>query len=454
MTKLLRRSALRQSLVLSGVFLMGLLVAGTLVLLGANGAVERQLDQMLMTRHALLAEDLRETPPEVIFPNSGKIQPRSANFEALVTDDGTIYGQLPTETEIVTGLQTILFKPRNEKIRNEHQYFWRAYSTRVEDGNLIVGTRADIYNEAVELLPLAFLISAGLIILVVLGGGLWFATRNQARLDRIHLALDRIAAGDLDSRINVTHPVDDLDDLSDRVDDTAERIALLMGYIRQSASGIAHDLKTPLTRLGIRVETLADAIDRGSDPTEDLAAVQRQISQMSQIFSLLLRIAEIERGSSHIRMQEVDLGALAEVVADIYQAVIEDEGGSLRLELDAPALVWGNEALLVQALSNLMENALRHGRNPESQRPVVTLSVVGSALCVRDSGPGIAPEHHDEALVPMKRLDDQVPGYGLGLALVNSVANLHRARLVLDWANCDRKCGLSVCLHFTSADGR
>lgn len=255
----------------------------------------------------------------------------------------------------------------------------------------------------------------GLTLVVGLATG-FFA---QRRLKRINNTLSALASGDLSARTEITRNKDDLDDMARQVDVTAAELERLVAQTRNLSASLAHDLRTPLTRLRSRLETLPEG--------EERAAALEEAQHLSGIFDTIMRVARIEAGQGTDGFENVDLGALITDLAETFGPVIEDEGKNLHFETISAQTVFADRQMLVQAIANLIQNAVRYGGDQ------INLSAQGRAISVADNGPGVAPENYAEIIKPMVRLDAtrQSQGAGLGLALVRAVADRHGASLVL-----------------------
>jgi len=286
----------------------------------------------------------------------------------------------------------------------------------------------------------------GLALLVSLLLGLLLTRRALSRMNRINAALDRVAAGDLSARIDVGSTArTDMDDLSRGVNHALDQINHLVGALRQVSAEVAHDLRTPLSHVRQRLElartaTTAEARDAAID------GARTGLAAALAVFDAMLRLAEIRAGAARERFASLALDEVAADVVDAWRADIEAAGGAVLLEAPEPCPMTGDAELLVQALSNLMENALRHGRSPT----MVTVSAGRGfvELCVRDHGQGIAEARREAALRPFGRLDPArtTPGSGLGLPIVAAVARLHGGEMRLE--NADP--GLCVRLRFAT----
>lgn len=284
-------------------------------------------------------------------------------------------------------------------------------------------------------------------LLTTLLAGLWMARRGQARLNAISEGLAEVAQGRLNQPIVLNGPRDDLTLLSDRINATTARLDRTMEQMRVQSSNIAHDLRTPLARLRAQLETSLIALSEQGRAVnaDDLGAALEQIDTITATFNALLRLARIESGAGRAGFAPVDLGALAETVAETFGPVVREAGQSLTLETTAPAQVNGDQDLLVQLLANLIQNALRYG--PEGQ--TITLLVHGHRISISDQGLGIPFAERNKVLEPLYQGETtrQNTGFGLGLAMVRAICELHEAKLSLSDGPEGR--GLTVTVQFT-----
>jgi signal transduction histidine kinase len=283
------------------------------------------------------------------------------------------------------------------------------------------------------LLGAAGWVGGGAALLGLLGGLLMGrgVTRRAAAMDA---ALARVESGEIGHRLPVRargdgSGGDEFDRLARRINAALDRVQGLMQALRQVTDDIAHDLRTPLTRLRTRLEAALRAPDDGGWRPATEAAL-RDSEQLLEVFAALLRIAQVEGGARRAGFAALDLSALAATVAEVYAPAAEERGG--RLEADIPPGIagFGDRELLTQALANLVENAVNHGREGGRIRLALT---PGRVLVVEDDGEGIPPGAREAVLRRFHRLDAarSRPGAGLGLALVAAVAELHGARLAL-----------------------
>ena len=289
-----------------------------------------------------------------------------------------------------------------------------------------------------------------LAIILVLGlvGGFFVTRRVLKRIDSMTATSETIMAGDLSGRLTVDGTDDEFDRLAHSLNAMLDRIEALMTGLKEVSDNIAHDLKTPLTRLRNRAE---EALRNASREEEWRAALETTIEESAGLirtFDALLMIARAEAGQARGNMVDLDLAAIVENVAELYEPLADEQGLDLTVSTE-PVEVHGVRELLAQALANLVDNAIKYGVSPDGARGriEVTLRREGeeAVIGVRDSGPGIPASDRDRVLERFVRLDASRsrPGSGLGLSLVSAVARLHGGRIVLE----DGAPGLRVCLH-------
>ena len=243
-----------------------------------------------------------------------------------------------------------------------------------------------------------------------------------------------IAAGDLAQRVRLSGRGDEFDQLAEVINDMLDRIGRLMEGVRQVSNAIAHDLRTPIARARTRLE---DATLHAETAPELRSAIERATADLDGIvtvFQALLRIAEIEAGSQRAAFARIDLTAPLEGVAELYEAVAEERGVTLSANLPAHLPMFGDAALIQQAVANLVDNAVKFsppdGIASLSARAVPT----GLEIVVADHGPGIPHDERDKATQRFYRGEAarHTPGSGLGLAMVQAVAQLHGGSLRLE----------------------
>lgn len=309
---------------------------------------------------------------------------------------------------------------------------------------LAVGDDTERIVEAEEAILRAFAFAVGLTVLLGAAGGAWLGHLFLRQVDAIGRTAEAIIGGDLARRIPVQGTGDDLDRLAATLNRMLDRIAALMESLRQVSNDIAHDLRTPLSRLGQRLE---DARAHARSVADYERAVEGAVAETEGLlgtFAALLRIAQVEAGAQRAAFRRVDLSRIAETVADAFAPAAEDEGHTLAAKVSPGVAVHGDQELLTQMLVNLVENALRH--TPRGSRVQVLLAQQpghsGAVLAVEDDGPGVPEAERERILRRFYRLEQSrtTPGSGLGLSLAAAVAELHGAELRVE----DARPGLRV----------
>ena len=428
-----RRSAFRQSIGLLSIFSLITLLAwvGTYLL------VVREIDRLMEQRlddGAIAAVTVLDQSGILPAPSPGQVL-------ALVGADKSRQGNDLLQQVLLTA--PLGYSRYDE--RGPHRPDWQLLVMDTKHGRLLIGEDVERLEEVTEILFNGLLIALTLSFSTAMLAALWIARRNQARIDKISQGLEYIAAGQLNEHILLAEPQDDLSLLAERINATTKQLQTLMTQMRSQTSNIAHDLRTPLARLRALIEEQYIALSMHKEPPSEqaLASALAQTDRLVETFNALLRISRIESGARKSEFVSLNLGTLAQEVHATYMPVVEDKGQRLAISINQAAMVRGDKELLVQLLANLLQNALRYGAPDQT----ITLSVDGTRLSLTDQGPGIAAAERDKALQPLYQLDRerQGEGYGLGLAIVSAIADLHDARLALSEGS-DGIDGMGLCV--------
>ena len=312
---------------------------------------------------------------------------------------------------------------------------------------LLVGRDIQELRDVGQLIVTALAWGFALMLAVALVIGMVLSRAFLRRIDVINATSVEIMAGDLGRRIPHGHHADDFDQLAGNLNHMLDEIERLMASVRQVSDNVAHDLRTPLTRLRTRLETLLTQFDTDPEALELVRAALDDADQLLRAFSALLRIARLESGNVAVLQDPVDLSALANDAYELYEAVAEERDIRVAKRLADHAVVCGDRDLLFQALGNVLENALKFTPaggeiriETRSWQRQVELSVV-------DDGPGIDAAEKSRVMERFYRTDRSrsTPGQGLGLSLVSAIASHHSATVELY----DNAPGLTVTLRFT-----
>jgi signal transduction histidine kinase len=287
--------------------------------------------------------------------------------------------------------------------------------------------------------------SLALVVVLGLAGGFFVSRRVLSRIDAMTATAQTIMAGDLAGRLPVAGTGDELDRLADHLNAMLERIEALMRGLKEVSDNIAHDLKTPLTRLRNRCE---QALRGNANVAEYRAALESTIAESDDLirtFDALLMIARAESGHSRDNMAEFDAAEIARDVGELYEPLAEENGLELKVEASTAAAVRGNRELVSQALANLVDNAIKYAKpngaakdaiNGAPAEILVKADSEGDRimLTVADHGPGIPEADRGRVVERFVRLEQSrsEPGSGLGLSLASAVARLHGGELKLE----------------------
>ncbi|MFK7859481.1 MAG: ATP-binding protein [Granulosicoccus sp.] len=282
-------------------------------------------------------------------------------------------------------------------------------------------------------------------------GGLWIGTGMLRRIDSVSRTATEIMSGDLSQRLKVTSRDDEFDEIATKLNQMLNRIEDLMQSMQQVTNNVAHDLRSPLTRLRNRLEvTLLEERD-----LEDYQSVMNEAigdaDSLIHTFNAMLSIARLEAGIDGAQWNETRIGDLAAELSELYEALADEEEGGrdallITSDIKSNPRFRCNRHLIGQAVTNLLDNAIKYSTHPAK----ILLSVEGNdeafSISVSDNGPGIPEYERERVFERFVRLENErnSPGNGLGLSLVKAVVRLHSARLTLD----DNNPGLRVTMHF------
>jgi signal transduction histidine kinase len=305
---------------------------------------------------------------------------------------------------------------------------------------LLVGHDIEDRETLRNILGRALITSLFWLVLIGTLGGIFVARRVLKRVDAISDSARAIMTGDLTKRLPLAGTGDELDRLAESVNVMLERITALMAGLKEVSDNIAHDLKTPLTRLRMDAE---QALRARSSPEEQRAALEKIIEEsdsLIRIFNALLMIARAEAGNQPEGMSDFDVSEIARDVGELYDALAEEHAVELVVNTDQPTMIHGNRELVGQALANLIDNALKYGvsEGSDAASRVVTLEARRNGklaeLVVGDRGVGILPADRARVVDRFVRLENSRtrPGSGLGLSLAAAVAHLHGGELRLE----------------------
>jgi signal transduction histidine kinase len=387
-----------------------------------------------------------------------------ANLYLVTTPNGRALagnvGSLAPGVMATIGWSETFYRRLDEQESTDHRALVRV--TELDSGfRLLIGRDLEERRRLFSIVAKAAQWSLLVVIVLGLGGGIFVARRVLRRIDAMTGTTQRIMAGDLSGRLPVGRSGDELDRLAENLNAMLERIEALMVGLKEVSDNIAHDLKTPLTRLRNRAE---EALAKAGNEAEYRAALERTIEEsdgLIRTFNALLMIARAESGQARGNMDDFDAAEVAHGIQELYEPLAEDSGLTLRVKTEQAPL-HGNRELISQALANLVENAIKYGQPAPALQPLGADAAVSAdnkdiliesrrdgdqvLLSVTDHGPGIPEADRDRAVERFVRLEASrtQPGSGLGLSLASAVATLHGGALRLSDAQPGLRATLAI----------
>ncbi|MEZ5559735.1 MAG: ATP-binding protein [Pseudomonadales bacterium] len=428
----LRSTSVRLSLAFAAMIIFAFVAAGALIWRSIGDVTERQIRQQILLETAAIEGELAAEGIDAAVAAIDIRAERPGAFEYWLTNPRgrRLAGDLDALDGPVGWRRIHL--DRTEAGAEGAQIL--LVLTRSLDGGFRLSVGEDLSRSAD--LRSAILRSIGgvgaITLLVCLFAGAVITRRALQKIDRLNITLERVGRGELTARYATVKASTDIDDIGAGIDLMLDRIEALVRNVRRVSRDVAHDLRTPLTHLRQRIESLA-----GAETTAARAAAMddalAKVDDIIRMFDATLRLAEIDGGEARKRFHPVDLADVVANVVDAYRPDIEDSGRRLVIERLDSVSVAGDEALLAQALANLIENAMRHSPPGTEIRVSAAGDPSAAALVVSDDGPGIPESERERVLEPFSRLDASrtTQGSGLGLSIVAAIARAHGARLEL-----------------------
>ncbi len=420
-----RRIGTRLGLLYALLFGLSAATLGAVSIAMVDSVLRHKIDQALSAEMEVFA-GLSESKGSAAVANAIALRLEAGaklHYRLETADGSPIAGNLDATGRGTGWFDLAVVEPANQEEQPDR---YRAYAANLGGNILTIADDTDDVEDLRSGLAVVFTVAAVLTALLAIGGGLWLGRYSSRKLEAMAKAAASIAGGDLTRTMPVTGSGGEFDVLSGALNHMLSRNAALLEHQRYIASGIAHEIRTPLTRLRQTLEAGAS----GQRPAA-LAQALDEADSLLGIFNALLRIAEIEEGARASSFKPVDLCAVAGKIADAYAASFEETGRHLVTACAEPVTVLADADLLEQMLANLMDNILKHTPPgtaaviaPEWRNGVVILKV-------SDDGPGIPAAELDLVFRRFYRPghSSSTSGFGLGLAFARAVAELHGASL-------------------------
>jgi signal transduction histidine kinase len=357
-----------------------------------------------------------------------------------------IAGNLATVPDIPPGSLRTIERPIDHNGRTARGLL---LVTPLPDGSsLIVGSEMSDQRRIESMVQRATLAAATIALLLVFGGTCWFRATLEGRVEAIRRTTLHVGAGDLSSRIPPPGQEDEFARLDRDINQMLDRIEGLMEGVRHVSNTIAHEMRTPMARILAALRTA----DRPGTSDQQVRQANRvavqEIESLTTIFDKLLQIAEAESGTRRQAFEPTELDRILRDVIDLFGAVAEEQGTSILDQAGHHLTVLGDRDLLAGAIANLVENALKYTSRGARIRVDASRERDSVVLTVKDNGPGVPASVFDRLGTRFYRLDRSIPGFGLGLASVRAVVQLHGGSLEF----ADAAPGLSVQIRLPASD--
>ncbi|MDZ4737466.1 MAG: HAMP domain-containing sensor histidine kinase [Rhodospirillaceae bacterium] len=455
MRRFLATSTFRLSMLYAALFSLSVLALGGFVYWAVDLLVDRQREQTVQAElQGLVGEYRAYGLPGLVRAIESRVAPERVGDGIYLLVDGVgrpMAGNLvgwPTAVE--QRGPWLVFPVERRGVDRAEVHVAYGIDFPIAGGfRLLVGQNTQSTARVLDTISDVFLFGVLAMLLLAIGGGLLFSRNLLRRIEAINKGAERVRSGDVAYRMPVGSAGDEFDRLGANLNAMLDEIGRLMNAIRAVTDNIAHDLRSPLTRLRNRLEELGAGHTSSGASRAAIEAAIGEADQVLATFRALLSIADAESGAALAERGRVDLSRVAADAAELYEALAEEQGIAIERAIEPDLFVGGNRQLLFQAIANLLDNALKHGNGPVR----LSLSRTGNEvlLSIGDRGAGIPEFERPRVLERFVRLDSSrsTSGTGLGLSLAAAIVRLHGGRLVLD----DNRPGLLVSITLPAATG-
>jgi signal transduction histidine kinase len=457
LAKTLRSSTLRLALLAIAIFGAAVIGLFSYVHWSTASFVRGRADRAIAAEQAILlrAYDGAGRPGLIATIEQRAVEQRFAGGQYLLADSSgaRLAGNLPAWPR---GLAQVdgwgAFAPGEGSAQAADAPPARALVATLADGSrLLVGQAIEDLDAFARKIETALLLGLALIFVLAGVASVSVTRRTVGRIEAINATSRAIMQSGLGERIPMRGTRDEWDQLAANLNSMLDRIEGLMAQVKQVTDNVAHDLRTPLARMRGRLEKAYNAEDATEHERALIGDTLADLDGVLRMFSSVTRISQIEANGRTEACRPVDLAEIAREVTELFDAAAEDTGGRLAVAGDVAVRVVGDRDLLFDALANLVDNAIKHGRDGGHVTVAVSQCAGSGEICVADDGPGIPVHEREHVFKRFYRLEGsrRAPGNGLGLSLVAAVARLHGAQIDLE----DNSPGLRIRLRFPSLPG-
>ena len=441
-----RSSAIQQGLLNISIFLISLFLLSIFTYFSVQSALSTRMDTNLQQKMVLLLE--RDSEEDDDDDDDYKRPPRALSQVRLDKEFHLVFPQRDLRLDDNKIFRKTGYSTKELSQLSKHFDVRYRFLVEHQEGSVFVVAENNDNDQDILKIVMSSFVLNGLIALILTALlVIYLANRSHRQIRRIEHVLEHAAQGDLKQRIGPTDKSNDLAHVSAQIDTMLSRLETSMSAMTDISANIAHELKTPISRLRHDLITALDQTEQGQDAEVALNDAYEESSHITETFDALLRIAQIEGGARRANFAELDLNTVIGNVMDIYAEVAEDAGMSLVFEEGLQGkleqglsearqaiMINGDKELLVQMLANLIENSIRYC--PEGTAISIACLTDGDQvkLSVSDNGPGIPLEDRENVFQRLYRGDKSRTdkrGTGLGLSLVKAIVELHGADIEL-----------------------
>jgi signal transduction histidine kinase len=432
--------AFRQALIYGGLVIFTMIVLLVIVYQQTVGTWQRRIDRQLDTTSQRLLEYYNKYGADALALHINGLLGDGVDSDtevyALVAPDGQkVAGNLALDADVTTPTRDI---NEHHVIRAGRPSQSRLSIVRLANGGILVAGRDMQDQHALDhLIRSASVWGAAVTLLMAVGGALAFRRQLEHRIGAIRHTAAQIERGDLAHRVPISPQQDEFARLGRDINAMLDRIHSLMEGVRHVSNTIAHNIRTPLSRILARLYTAQASPDPGRELPAAVETAIAEIQDLNVLFDKLLRIAEVESGARRQTFGAVSLNAVVVNALELYDALAESKGLALTHALGPDPTTAGDGDLLANAVANLLDNAIKYTPSGGVIHVVTRRTRTDVSITVRDNGCGIPREERARVGTRFYRLDRAVPGWGLGLASVHAIARLHGGRLQLEDAEPD-----------------
>ncbi len=392
---------------------------------------------------------LSQAPKIEIHDFISAIEERSRNSGNLVLAmqvNGKIIGNLDHFPSRVPNYPRVSRFPVMAQNYLGQQSLKKASATRLNTafGPLVVGLLNDSQDSLDESFLSASFIALGSALIITLVAGFIFNWRVLKRLKQISQLTKDVKAGRLQMRLPLSNRHDEYDHIALQINEMLDEIDELIYSVASVTDNIAHDLRTPLSRLRIKIESSLRHTDPDSDDEKWRLEILAELDQTITTFNAMLELSRLEKGVSGSEHKECNLGAICQDVFELLSPVAEDKEQTFTFQNIDGGTIQGDPSLLFRAIYNLTDNALKYTQADGE----ITLILQGQRITIGDNGPGIPEAESERVFQRLYRLDKSrhSEGFGLGLSIVKAIINLHKGQIQLQ----DNLPGLKAIVDFSN----